>query len=212
MTPLPDLVDIGANLTKCKRPEVLRQLTAAANVGVGRVISTGCDIKGSVAAEALAKWYNGAASTQTRSKLYFTAGVHPHSASSLLDAGKINSIALSTLESLARSPLCVAVGECGLDYDRMFSPRDAQLTAFDAQCALAARLGAPLFAHVREASKGEPIGAYDDALRVLALHADGLPPSRVCVHCFTGDEAELVALANAGVCIGITGYVGIARR
>ena len=121
-----DVVDIGANLTKCKRPEVARQLAAAADAGVTHVVATGCDIKGSVAAGALASWHNSSAAKPPRTRLYFTAGVHPHSATSLMDAnGKLDHAGLSTLEALAKSPFCVALGECGLDYNRNYSPQEA---------------------------------------------------------------------------------------
>jgi len=76
----------------------------------------------------------------------------------------------------------------------MFSPRDVQLDVFAKQCALAVKLGRALFAHVREvdAEKGAPLGAYADAVRVLS--EAGVDPRRVCVHCFTGGEAELAAV------------------
>mmetsp|Transcript_42203 Transcript_42203/g.105122 ORF Transcript_42203/g.105122 Transcript_42203/m.105122 type:complete len:437 (+) Transcript_42203:303-1613(+) len=119
--------------------------------------------------------------------------------------------ALQTIETLMESPLCVAVGECGLDYDRMFSPRDAQLAAFDAQLRIAAKLAAPVFCHIRESSSGPALGAYEDAVELIRRHPS-LPPSRVCVHCFTGDGADLQLLVDAGVCIGVTGFIGISRR
>jgi TatD DNase family protein len=100
----------------------------------------------------------------------------------------------------------VGVGECGLDYDRMFSPRPAQLAAFEAQVELAAELALPLFVHCRErdADKGPPLGAYADAMAVLARRP-GLPAGRVCVHCFTGGRADLAQLVAAGYMVGLTG-------
>ena len=79
------------------------------------------------------------------------------------------------------------------------------------QIALAAELGLPLFVHLREreSDKGEALGAYADALEILARHAKLVPPQRVCVHCFTGGEMELRELATAGFMIGLT--VSIAK-
>ena len=133
--------------------------------------------------------------------LRFTAGVHPHEASSWSDA------TAARVAALATHPLCSAVGECGLDYDRMRSSRDAQLAAFTAQAQLAARLGKPLFLHCRDldAARGTPLGAYDDLQRVL--REAGVPAARCCVHCFTGPEAELRALLDAGFVVGLTGFV-----
>ena len=154
------------------------------------MIVTGCDLKGSRVARELATWQRRNQHQEPRqSRLYFTAAVHPHSASTLAHAdGTVDEAALRTIEELARSPLCVSVGECGLDYDRMFSPRVAQLAAFDAQLTIAAKMGRPVFVHIRETSSGPPLGAYTDALDIMKRHPS-LPMSRVCVHCFTGSEA-----------------------
>ena len=56
----------------------------------------------------------------------------------------------------------------------------------------------------REPDKGEALGAYADALEILARHAEVMPPQRVCVHCFTGGEMELRELATAGFMVGLT--------
>jgi Tat protein secretion system quality control protein TatD with DNase activity len=74
------------------------------------------------------------------------------------------------------------------------------------QVSLAAELGLPLFVHLREkdADTGEALGAYDDAMAILGRYAEVMPPHRVCVHCFTGAEAQLRELATAGFMIGLT--------
>jgi Tat protein secretion system quality control protein TatD with DNase activity len=74
------------------------------------------------------------------------------------------------------------------------------------QVALAAELGLPLFVHLRErdADKGDALGAYADALDILSRYIETVPPHRVCVHCFTGSEADLRKLATAGFMIGLT--------
>lgn len=59
--------------------------------------------------------------------LYCTIGVHPH------EAKLWNEDSYSSLKDLASKPECVAIGECGLDYNRDFSPQDLQRTAFEAQ-------------------------------------------------------------------------------
>ncbi len=212
-----ELVDIGTNLqTRGSYADVARQLRRAAAAGVTRVVLTGCDVAGSRKGRRFAeRWAleeggggDGAAAPGCR--VYFTAGVHPP------DASKWAATTAEAIRELARSPACVSLGECGLDYDRMFSPRDTQLRVFEEQSALAAELGFPLFVHVRErdADKGAPLGAYADALAVLAKvdGERGLPAARVCVHCFTGDEAELAPLLARGVVVGFTGFVGIAKR
>ena len=141
------LIDAGANLqSRGSYDDVVRQLRRASQAGVAAVVLTGCDVDGSTAGKDFCERWASEGSTL---QLGFTAGVHPH------DASKFTEDTLQKLEALATSPFCVALGECGLDYDRMFSPRDVQLAAFRAQCGLAKRLGRSLFVHVREKEAGE---------------------------------------------------------
>ncbi|KAJ1462419.1 hypothetical protein M885DRAFT_505247 [Pelagophyceae sp. CCMP2097] len=208
-----EVVDVGCNLlARGSDEDVSRQLDRAAAAGVSRIVLTGCDVAGSEKGLAFCeRWLDDAPLADVplgngiaRAKVYCTAGVHPHDASSF-DAGT-----LSQLEVIASHALCVAVGECGLDYDRMFSPREAQLFAFEAQARLAKKLRLPVFAHVRERDEGEPLGAYADAVAILT--AVGLAPRDVLVHCFTGNAAELESVQRFGARLGFTGYVGIAKR
>ena len=68
---------------------------------------------------------------------------------------------LTVTPNQLRAPECVAVGECGLDYDRMFSTREAQLLCFERHAALAVELDLPLFLHERERDpdKGARLGS-----------------------------------------------------
>lgn len=231
---IADVCDIGANLTKASRADVLHSLRRAASVGTRAVIITGTSVAVSRQARALCDFLR-AQGELGLPRVYFTAGIHPH------DAAKAPAGFVAALEELAASPLCVSIGEAGLDYDRMLSPREVQLAVLDAQCALAARLGKPLFAHCREVQAAyegtaAPAGAYNDFLGIVRRYsadvsgasaapdapdapdapaASGgglLPPAKVVVHCFTGNARELDALVGAGVCIGVTGFLGIAKR
>ncbi len=132
------------------------------------MIVTGADLASSAAAVTLA---------QARPRMLFaTAGVHPHHATTL-DAPE-----LSQLRALLADPSVVAVGECGLDYYRNFSPRAAQLQAFEWQLGLALEVGKPVFLHQR--------AAHAEFMAVLRAHAT--PALRGVAHCFTGNAAELV--------------------
>jgi len=104
-----------------------------------------------------------------------TVGLHPH------DAAQWSDEVAEELLELAADPFVVAVGECGLDFYRDLSPRDAQEVAFRGQIEVARRAGKPLVVHVREAAA--------EALDVLARHADDLT---VVMHCFSlaGHEDE----------------------
>ncbi len=188
-TPALELCDIGANLTDpafCgDLPAVLAR---ARRQGVTRIVLTGTDVDTSRRALALARVHPGF--------LWSTAGVHPHHGASVDDA------ALQALHELLAAPEVVAVGECGLDYFRDLSPRDAQERAFRGQIALAVALQKPLFVHDRD--------AFPDVHRLLAERRREYP--RAVVHCFTGDETALRGYLDLDLHIGITGWICDERR
>src|SRR5258708_4077787 len=131
------LIDIGINLGHASY-DVDRDavIARAAAVGVVQMIVTGATTAGSRHALELARSRPG--------MLFATAGIHPHHATELTPD------ALRELAELAGQPEVVAVGECGLDYFRDFSPRAAQQAAFHRQLELAARLRKPVFLHQRD--------------------------------------------------------------
>lgn len=182
------LIDIGVNLTHdsfdADRDEVIER---AASAGVTRMIVTGTSVTASARAAELAS---------SRPGLYATAGIHPHHAAEL-DAHSIDA-----LRSLAEQPRVVAIGECGLDFFRNFSPPDAQERAFEAQLALAAELELPVFLHQRD--------AHERFTAIVAAHREALVGG--VAHCFTGGPAELEAYLDLGLYIGVTGWVCDERR
>ncbi len=183
------LIDIGANLTHDSfdedRDEMMQRATEA---GVTRIIVTGASDEGNVAAAALAEANPG--------HLYATAGVHPHHASDY-DASSE-----AIIRSLAAKGAIVAVGECGLDYFRNFSPRDAQLKAFQSQLDIAVDTGLPVFLHQRD--------AHDDFVELLEPVLPKI--SRAVAHCFTGEHESLREYLSMGLWIGITGWICDERR
>jgi TatD DNase family protein len=186
----PALIDIGINLTHdsydSDRDAVMAR---AARAGVVQMVVTGASRDGSRKAAALARQHPG--------KLFSTAGVHPHHATELTDE------LARELEALAREPEVVAVGECGLDYFRDFSPRDVQRAAFARQLEIAARAGKPVFLHQRD--------AHADFVAILREHAAALSAGAVA-HCFTGQANELRDYLEMGLAIGITGWISDERR
>jgi TatD DNase family protein len=183
------LIDIGVNLTsKQFRHDVDDVIGRARDVGVARMVVTGTSLSTSHASRELAATRPGT--------LWSTAGVHPHNAREL-DADR-----LAELEALSRQPEVVCVGECGLDYNRNFSPPDKQREAFEWQLELAARVQKPVFLHERD--------AHDDFLRILGNAKAEL--RGMVVHCFTGTLAHAEAYLELGAHIGITGWICDERR
>jgi len=184
-----DLIDIGANLTHdsfdADRDAVIDR---AAECGVRRLIITGSSARGSEDAARLAQSRPGL--------LVATAGVHPHHASEYTPQVHDRLLALLSDDCV------VAVGECGLDYFRNFSPRQSQQDAFQAQLELAAETGLPVFLHQRD--------AHADFVDILQPMMDRI--SGGVAHCFTGDAAALHAYLDLGLYIGITGWICDERR
>ena len=182
------LVDIGVNLAHdsfdADRAEVMSRARA---VGVERMIVTGSSLPSSAAALALA---------QQDSGLFATVGVHPHHATDI-DASH-----LPELLSMAGRPGVVAVGECGLDFFRDFSPRDRQEEAFRLQLEIAMQTGLPVFLHQRD--------AHDRFLAILDECGTKQPAG--VAHCFTGGPAELTDYLDRGLYVGVTGWICDERR
>ena len=183
------LIDIGANLAHDSFDDDRdAMMQRAADAGVVAMIVTGSSDDSNVRAAALADAYPGV--------LYATAGVHPHHAADYTDASD------DLIRSLAARPAVVAVGECGLDYFRNFSPREAQLDAFRRQLDIARDTGLPVFLHQRD--------AHDDFIETLEPALGDL--SRAVAHCFTGEGESLREYLAMGLYIGITGWICDERR
>jgi TatD DNase family protein len=185
------LVDIGVNLAHASfRHDRDAVITRACAAGVTTMIVTGTSVPSSRAADVLARTRPGT--------LFATAGVHPH------DARHCDDATIPALRALASERgTVVAIGECGLDFNRDFSPRPVQEQWFESQVALAAELGLPLFLHERD--------AHARFVEILGRHRASLTGGGV-VHCFTGTGAELDAYLAMDLHIGITGWICDERR
>lgn len=183
------LIDIGANLTHDSfdrdRDAVLQR---AREAGVARMIVTGASREHSPRALDLARAHPGL--------LYATAGVHPHHAS------EYTAECDAEMRTLLAHAEVVAVGECGLDYFRDFSPRPMQRKAFEMQLQIAADIGKPLFLHQRD--------AHADFMAMMKAFDGQLGPA--VVHCFTGSRTELFDYLDQDWHIGITGWLCDERR
>jgi TatD DNase family protein len=182
------LVDIGVNLAHdsfdADRSEVIARARAA---GVARMIVTGSSLGSSEAALRLASEEPG---------LFASVGVHPH------HAEELDAAAVPVLADLATRAGAVAIGECGLDFFRDYSPRQRQESAFRLQLELAMRTGLPLFLHQRD--------AHERFLAILDECGTRMP--RGVAHCFTSGPAELAELLDRGLYVGITGWICDERR
>ena len=176
-------IDIGINLTnKQFAGEYDEVIDRAISAGVEQILLTGTSVRSSKEALALAEEYP--------ETLFSTAGIHPH------DAKTMNAESIKILAALLKEKKVVAVGECGLDFDRDFSPRPVQESCFHAQLSLAEEVQKPLFLHER--------AAFDRFIAILKEHSS-LPEG--VVHCFTGQLKEAKTYLEMGYYIGFTGAI-----
>jgi TatD DNase family protein len=187
-----NLVDIGTNLAnKAFRADLEGVLARAREAGVGGIVATGTSVVMSRAVHEIAS-----ARRENAPRIWCTAGIHPHHASSFSPS------AIVELRALASKAEVVAIGETGLDFDRNFSPRDAQIRSFEAHLELAAELRMPLFLHERS--------AHEEFAAILARHREKIVGG--VVHCFTGTGEALARYLDLDMHIGITGWICDERR
>lgn len=182
-------IDIGVNLTASSFKKDLSQvIERGQQVGVEKLVVTGTDVQHSAMAIQLSEQYE--------SICFSTVGLHPHHASDYSnDLG-------SELRDLLKHENAVAVGECGLDFNRNFSTRQEQIRAFEAQLEIAIDLQKPVFLHQRD--------AHEDFSSIIKSCRKEL--KNLVAHCFTGTIEELNDFVMMDMYIGITGWICDERR
>ncbi len=184
-----ELIDIGVNLTNHRLLSQLEDIIQKAqNAGIIHQIITGTSIESSQQALQLTQSLPGYFSS--------TAGCHPHDAKDFLPED------VKKLHQLATDPSVVAIGECGLDFNRNYSPPDIQRQVFECQIEIAANVSLPLFMHQRDAHQ----------LFIEILSSNNNNFSTGVIHCFTEGKALLKDYLDLGLYIGITGWLCDERR
>lgn len=178
--------DIGLNLFCKQFPEPEKVVQEASDHDVCCIL-TGTDMKENRKINDFIKTHNA----------FGTAGIHPHNA----DRAKQEDFQIIE-QILSENNKVVAVGECGLDYDRMFSTKENQIRCLEKHIVLAEKLDKPLFLHERSAA--------DDFIKRFKNHPEICKKS--VVHCFTGDKTILDKYLSMGFSIGITGWICDDRR
>ena len=172
-----DMVDFAQD-----QDEVIRR---ALENGVGYILNIGCDVESSRRSVELAEQYD---------FIYATAGIHPH------DVKSVNRFTYSDLDTLMAHPKVVAVGECGLDYFKNYSPQDLQRIHFRSQVELARELDKPLIIHCRDAK--------EDILAILSEHYPADDKARSGIfHCFSGDQELAEKALEMGFYLSFSGSV-----
>jgi TatD DNase family protein len=153
---------------------------AAREAGVDRLICVGVDPVTSARSLELADSIAG---------VFATAGMHPH------DAELFDAAAGARIEELLHDPRVVAVGECGLDFYRMRSPAEDQISTLKVHISLSNESSKPMVVHVRD--------AWPDVLRVLGEGS----AEHVVIHCFSGDATIARECVERGYWLSFAGNV-----
>lgn len=178
--------DIGINLFCRHFPEPEKVIEEAGNNNVCCIL-TGTDTKENRRINDFVRNHDA----------FGTAGIHPHNADR---AGQEDFRLIEQI--LQENEKIVAVGECGLDYDRMFSTKENQIRCLEKHIVLAEKYNKPLFLHERSAA--------EDFIKRFKKHSDICKKS--VVHCFTGEKGTLEKYLSMGFSIGITGWICDDRR
>ena len=187
--PLLSLIDIGANLTHDSFDHDFDQVIERAQAaGVDTIILTGTDLSSA---------HKAAEYSQNNPQLFkSTAGLHPHAAS------QWTTELATEIQTLLKHDEVIAVGECGLDFNRDFSPREKQRVVFEEHLKLAILAEKPLFLHQRE--------AHEPFFQLLKKYRNQIVGG--VVHCFTDTKEALEDYLALDMYIGITGWVCDERR
>jgi TatD DNase family protein len=164
-----------------------RVLKRASIAGVACMLTVGVNHESSSQAVSLAESQPG---------VFASVGVHPHY------ARYCGTATIDFLIKLAENAKVKAWGEIGLDFNRMYSPREDQERWFTKQLEAAGKLDLPTIFHERDSQ-----GRF---LEILNAQTDKTRKS--VVHCFSGNTAELEQYLDLGLCIGITGIVTMEQR
>jgi TatD DNase family protein len=177
--------------------DVAEVIAAAERAGVERILVPGWDEASSVAAIALVDRFPGLAGV--------AVGVHPHA------AAKADPAAWARIAVLAADPRVVAIGETGLDFDRMFSPVAAQLENLRRNLALALETGKPALLHCR--SRAGERDAQDALLKELEAAGFGDAAARAAfgdrppaiLHSVSGPADYVEAALALGCALSVSG-------
>jgi len=135
------------------------------------------------------------AMAESDARIYAAVGVHPHEASELDDLTR------ERIRSWLGHDRVVALGECGLDYHYMNSPRETQRAVFAEQIALARELDMPVSIHVR----GDEPNAYDELLEIWI--DEGQRGLEGVLHCYTGTLDFARRAMDEGFMVSFSGIV-----
>ena len=182
---MTNVVDTHCHLADAKfRDDVEAVIERGVAAGVSQMISVGAI--GPIESDRLTIEI-----AERHENIFAAVGVHPH------DAKDCSPERIAQLRELAASKKVVAIGESGLDFHYMHSPRDAQEASLRAHLMLANETDLPIVIHCRDAEER----------MVEIVREVGIPARGGVIHCFTGNAAAARDFIALGFCISFSGIV-----
>jgi len=176
-------VDTHAHLDLFGSNEDIRHIiSTAGKAGVKRIVAIGDDLDSSRKVAGL---------TEQFARVYGAAGIHPH------HADGVDKNTIDQIWAVSNQPKIVAIGETGLDFYRMNSTKESQISSFKAQGELSKHLGLALIIHCRD--------AYPELIDILKEM--DLGNKRFVIHCFSGTKENAKELLTMGAYISFAGNV-----
>ena len=166
-------------------------IARAAKASVAKLICVGCNLADSQQA---VDFVSG------RDNCWASIGIHPHEASNYVN----NAADRERLQALVTSAKVLAIGECGLDYFYMHSPKADQQAILRFQIELAIKSDLPLIFHVRE--------AFDDFWTIFESYQSSQSPIHGVLHSFTDSQANLERAIGHGLFIGVNGIATFTKE
>ncbi len=127
----------------------------------------------------------------SQDRIFATVGIHPH------DARHADTLMLSSINELASHPKVVGIGEIGLDYHYLNSPKESQRAVFEELLRIATKVQKPIVIHARD--------AYEDMKAVLGREGNSVVGG--VVHCFSGDYSLARWCLDRGFYLSFTGII-----
>jgi len=149
-------------------------------------------------------WSRDFAKRNYKDGIFYTLGIHPSSKATEKELKVLSDFADSEMKGKF-SKLLLGIGECGLDYYRMYQPKEMQIHSFETQIDIAKKHKLPLIIHCRNAMNSSD--AMNDAMNETVQILKDKKYNYGIMHCFAGDSKAAKLVLDMGFVLSFAGNV-----